>query len=173
MPTLQLAQQLKQFAEEILEISKGFWIAQSRTRGKEPLEITETEFLALDILRQSQPLTVGDIQRQIGVLNTNIQQAQQEGNLEAFTALQHISDTVFQLLEEMMPPEFRLVDRLANAEDDGQVRALLEQERERLDADFLSMVEQAVQDLGQEGHRQGAERLRYAAGQIKEMLGAG
>ncbi len=68
MPTLRLAQQLKQFAEEVLEVSKDFWVAQSQSKGKKQPEITETEFLALDILTRSGQLTVGDIQRQIGVL---------------------------------------------------------------------------------------------------------
>lgn len=67
MPTLQQDEQLKEFAEEIFELSKHIWAAQSRSKGQ--TEITETEFLALDILiKANRPLTVGDIQRQIGVL---------------------------------------------------------------------------------------------------------
>lgn len=68
MPTLRLAQQLKQFAEEVLEVSKDFWVAQSQSKSKKQPEITETEFLTLDILTRSGPQNVGDIQRQIGVL---------------------------------------------------------------------------------------------------------
>ena len=68
MPTLSQAQQLKEFAEEVFELSKDIWTTQSKSKGKDQAEITETEFLALDLLSQSQPLTVGDIQRKIGVL---------------------------------------------------------------------------------------------------------
>ena len=69
MPTLQQAQELKDFVEEIFSISKDFWVAQSRSRGRQEAEITETEFLTLDFLMRSEgPLTVGDIQRHIGVL---------------------------------------------------------------------------------------------------------
>lgn len=69
MPILQQAQQLKEFTEEIFEISKDIWAAQSRSRGRGQAEITETEFLALDILvKAEQTLSIGDIQRQIGVL---------------------------------------------------------------------------------------------------------
>jgi len=68
MPTLQQAEQLKRFAEEIFEVSKDFWAAQSRSKNRGQAEITETEFLALDILAWSdKQLTVGDIQKQIGV----------------------------------------------------------------------------------------------------------
>jgi DNA-binding MarR family transcriptional regulator len=69
MPTLTQAQQLKEFAEEIFEVAKDVWAMQSRAKGKSHAEITETEFLALDyLLKAEQPVTVGDIQRHIGVL---------------------------------------------------------------------------------------------------------
>lgn len=69
MPTLQQAQELKDFVEEIFAISQDFWSAQSRARGRHEAEITETEFLTLDFLLKNEgPLTVGDIQRHIGVL---------------------------------------------------------------------------------------------------------
>lgn len=70
MPTLQQAQELKDFVEEIFAISKDFWVARAAARGRNETEITETEFLTLDLLARSgeTPLTVGDIQRHIGVL---------------------------------------------------------------------------------------------------------
>jgi len=69
VPTLEQAQEVKDFVEEIFSISRDFWVAQSRARGRNETEITETEFLTLDLLAHSaEPLTVGDIQRHIGVL---------------------------------------------------------------------------------------------------------
>jgi DNA-binding MarR family transcriptional regulator len=69
MPTMQQAQELNDFVEEIFSLSKDFWVAQSRARGRHETEITETEFLTLDLLlRSEETLTVGDIQRKIGVL---------------------------------------------------------------------------------------------------------
>lgn len=69
MPTMQQAQELKDFVEEIFSLSKDFWVAQSQARGRHETEITETEFLTLDLLlRSEETLTVGDIQRKIGVL---------------------------------------------------------------------------------------------------------
>lgn len=69
MPTLQQAQELQEFVDELFSISQDFWIAQSRSRGRHTTEITETEFLTLDLLIHSEGiLTVGDIQRHIGVL---------------------------------------------------------------------------------------------------------
>ncbi len=69
MPTLQQAEQLRAFAEEVFSLSKEVWAQQSRSRGREPTEITETEFLTLDILNHAEEkLSVGDIQRRLGVL---------------------------------------------------------------------------------------------------------
>jgi DNA-binding MarR family transcriptional regulator len=69
MPEFQQAEQLQAFADEIFELSKESWLTQSRRKGKMHPEITETEFLALDILaKAARPKTVGEIQREIGVL---------------------------------------------------------------------------------------------------------
>ena len=68
MPTLEQAKILKEFVEEIFELSKDVWASQSRAKAKNQAEITETEFLTLDLLSKSQPLTVGRIQKHIGVL---------------------------------------------------------------------------------------------------------
>lgn len=69
MPNLQQAQQIQEFTNEVFELSKVSWAAQSRSHGKSQHELTETEFLALDILSKAgRSLTVGEIQREIGVL---------------------------------------------------------------------------------------------------------
>ena len=69
MSDFEQAEMLQEFAEEVFEISKEFWAVQNRSRGRHPLEISETEFLTLDVLaRGSELLTVGEIQREISVL---------------------------------------------------------------------------------------------------------
>ncbi|MBP7935126.1 MAG: MarR family transcriptional regulator [Phycisphaerae bacterium] len=69
MPEYQQAQQVQEFTNEIFEISKASWTAQNRRRGKTQHELTEAEFLALDILAKAgRSLNVGEIQREIGVL---------------------------------------------------------------------------------------------------------
>ena len=64
-----MGQTLQQYADEILDISKELWTVQASFKIKDHPELTETEFLALDILAKSpQPLSVGEIQKHIGVL---------------------------------------------------------------------------------------------------------
>jgi len=69
MPLIAQAQQLREFAEEIFEASRDIWAIQSRSKGRAQTEITQTEFPALDFLAKAEhSVTVGDIQRHIGVL---------------------------------------------------------------------------------------------------------
>jgi hypothetical protein len=107
-----------------------------------------------------------------GVLSTNILQAQREGRQEVVERLRNIGNVAVQLLNEFAPPEIKLVNQLASAENDEQVRQLLEAEREQLGQDLLRLVEQAAEDLKQGERHKEAERLRYATEQIKEMIGA-
>lgn len=107
-----------------------------------------------------------------GVLSTNMLQAQREGRQELVQRLRNIGNVAIQLLSEYAPPEIKLINRLALAENDEQVRQLLEAEREQLGQDLLRLVEQAVEDLEQSERHQEAERLRYATAQIKEMIAA-
>jgi hypothetical protein len=105
-----------------------------------------------------------------GVIATNIHQAEREGRQDVVEKLREIGDLAVQLISEFAPPEIRLINRLVSAENDDAVRQLLEDERESIDAGFLQIVEQAVQDLEQAGRQESAERLRKAAAYIPEMM---
>lgn len=105
----------------------------------------------------------------LGILSTNIQQAESEGRTDLVKQLRTIGDLAIQVLTAYAPPEIQLINRLASAENNEQVRKVLEDERDHLDQDFLQMVEQAALELEQSGRQENAARLRYAADQIKEM----
>jgi hypothetical protein len=107
------------------------------------------------------------------VLSSSMQQAERGGRQDMVQQLRRVGDAVIELLDEMVPPEIQLINRLVEAENDEQVRQVLEEERERLDDDFLKLVEHAVQDLEQGDRQQSAERLRYAADQIRQRLEIG
>jgi len=58
---------IDRMAQEIFELYQLIAIARSRQpTGTD--DLTETEFLALDVLSKEEPLTVGEIQRRIGVV---------------------------------------------------------------------------------------------------------
>jgi hypothetical protein len=108
----------------------------------------------------------------LGVLATNIQQAEEEGRSDLVRQLRAIGDMAVEVLSEFLPPEIQLINRLASAKDNEQVNQVLESERARLDPDFVQLVDRAVSDLEQTGRQETAERLQYAAERIREMLAA-
>lgn len=60
-------QTLDAMALEIFELYRLVAIARSR-RPAGPDELSETEFLTLDLLEKEQPLTIGEVQKRIGVV---------------------------------------------------------------------------------------------------------
>jgi hypothetical protein len=105
-----------------------------------------------------------------GVLSTNIREAESAGRQDVVQSLSKIGDMAIEVLNETAPPEVKLINRLASAENNEQVRQLLEKEREHLNQDFLGLVERALAGLRQGRRQDDFERLRYAAERIKEMI---
>ena len=58
---------LNKMAMEIFELYRLIAIARSR-HPSGPDDLSETEFLTLDLLTKEQPRTIGEVQKQIGVL---------------------------------------------------------------------------------------------------------
>lgn len=55
-------------AEEIFSLSTSGWQVRQRSKPQGPADLSETEYLALDLLAHRGTLTVGQIQRHVGVL---------------------------------------------------------------------------------------------------------
>lgn len=71
MRTPESRKQLEELAEEVFELSTLSSMARARGRGgdaAQDLHISETEFLTLDAIAKAGTVTVGEIQKAIGVL---------------------------------------------------------------------------------------------------------
>jgi DNA-binding MarR family transcriptional regulator len=71
VPTTADRKEIEAAAEEIFELTKLSWMARDRQhRHKGQIDLTESEFLALDALAKADPqaMRVGEIQKRIGVL---------------------------------------------------------------------------------------------------------
>lgn len=106
------------------------------------------------------------------VLNANVRQAEAEGRKDLVKALRGVGDIVLEVLNEAAPPEIKLMGKLADAESNEQVNQLLRAERDYLSAEFLEFIESAVEEMEHLKRPANAERLRYAAQQIKELIAA-
>ena len=63
---------MKEMADELLQMQTLAAATRSRSRKKGAADLTETEFLTLDLLTKSKTMTVGEIQKQIGILPAQI-----------------------------------------------------------------------------------------------------
>ncbi len=61
-------EQIQQMAEEIFELTKLSWISGASDGAKDEYDLSESEFLTLDLLTKREPMNVGELQRSIGVL---------------------------------------------------------------------------------------------------------
>jgi DNA-binding MarR family transcriptional regulator len=55
-------------AEEVFELTKAGWLLRTRRRRTGAFDLTETEFLALDLVASKESMTVGQLRKHIGVL---------------------------------------------------------------------------------------------------------
>lgn len=62
------AEEIERQAEQVFELSTMGWAARDHVKRKGQFDLSESEFLTLDLLAKRQPLSVGEIQRSIGVL---------------------------------------------------------------------------------------------------------
>ena len=60
--------QLEALAEEVFELNKLSWTARAQVRRRSESFVSEYEFLALDVLIKQGPMTVGELQKHVGVM---------------------------------------------------------------------------------------------------------
>lgn len=68
MPTQPPSEEIRQMAEEIFEITKLSWLGSLTRKSEDEYDLSESEFLTIDILTKTDSMTVGELQRSIGVL---------------------------------------------------------------------------------------------------------
>jgi len=62
------AASIEAMADQIMALTRLTWASRLKLRKARADELTNTEFLALDFLERDAPLTVGQLQRRIGIL---------------------------------------------------------------------------------------------------------
>lgn len=60
--------QLEELADEIFGLTKLISVLRARSPSAGPEDLSESEFVTLDMLSQHKTLTVGEIQKEIGIL---------------------------------------------------------------------------------------------------------
>ena len=99
------------------------------------------------------------------VLRTELEEAQKNGNEQAFKALQKVAQVLARVSEENMPPEVVLVRRLLIATTPEETQHLLTENQALLGPQFFQLMDNLVQSSQQEGNEQAVQQLT----QIKAM----
>jgi hypothetical protein len=107
----------------------------------------------------------------LGVLGTNIQMAEQSGRTEEAEKLQRIGEMLTGIILESQPPEIQLINRLLAAEYPDGTQALLEENRPRIDAGFLDIMQLVGEDLSRNGREEAAQQLARIREQASTMVG--
>lgn len=107
----------------------------------------------------------------LNLLSQAIEHSQAEGMTEQLKEYQRIWELVIALLREQMPPELLLLNEIARAEDRETVRQILEKNRQLVTPALADVLEQASQQLLEEGKQQTAEQLKMAAEVAREVAG--
>lgn len=104
------------------------------------------------------------------VLASALDEAEQVGPPERAAKLHQVSDILLQLVQESQPAEIQLINRLLAADYPNGTRALLEQNRDRLDGEFLELMRAIEEDVRQDGRTELSRRLAEIQRQVAELI---
>lgn len=125
----------------------------------EPEQLARQRFVELD-------------QAFLSVLASNLDEAEAEGDDETVEALESIWDLTLGLMEEALPPELRLFNRVLQAEDEEAVADLLAENRDLINERLVQLVEGSEAEARQEENLNVADRLALALEKMKELAPA-
>ena len=104
------------------------------------------------------------------VLGANLEDARSSGDSEATRALEAIWGLILQLIEETLPPEIQLFNRLLVAEADAQIEQLLQDNRDLVTERLVQFMEETQARMRNEGEEKNAERLAQVLEKVRGMV---
>lgn len=103
----------------------------------------------------------------LSLLVANIQQAQKNNSKGAMRRLQAVYDATMEMLQEGLPPELQLINRLLGvATDKAALSAMLEENRQALTPAFVEAMRAMEVEMRQTGRGELADRVKSVRGQV-------
>jgi len=165
------AQRLRELRERLLALTQELdrkteaALARSSEVLQAILECEDREAAVRDHLAEIDDLL-------LALLSANIRQAEAGGQVERAGEMRGVWEAIVGVLEEAMPPQIRLINRLLNAEREQERRALMEEQDGLITPEFLELMEAMAADLAERGQPEAAERLRSAQAEVSAFLEA-
>ena len=95
----------------------------------------------------------------LNALALNLQAAEQAGRSEEAEQLRKIGDILIKLIQESQPSELQLINALLTAEYPEGTQAVLEENRQQVNAQLLEIMKLVQDDLSQSGQEDAAQHL--------------
>jgi hypothetical protein len=145
--------------------------AEMRQATEETAQFLE-EILKNDDLEQAVRANLDQIDDLfLSVLAAELQTAERSGQSERVEKLRRTADILMKLIEEGQPPEIQLINQLLAAEYPGGTQALLEENRQAIDGEFLELMQLVGQDLSQKGREELSQKLAQIHEQASTRIG--
>jgi len=96
----------------------------------------------------------------LAVLASNIEQAQEKNAEFAVKRLRSVYDIAVGILQEQLPPDLRLLNQLVSIQDEGEVRRMLQANRELLSKEFVESLRGLEERFRGEKNDQLAGRIK-------------
>ena len=160
---------LEELREEVLQIRR-----EMREQARQVVESRAA--LIRDLLKSEKPellarRRLADLDELFfSVLATEIEQAQRAGETEAVSRLQEIWQLTMGLIQEQVPPELMLLTRVLEAQNEEEVRKILEANQGLVGEPFLQLLEQVGQQLKEQGNEEAAQRAAAALSIARTMV---
>jgi len=97
--------------------------------------------------------------------------AERSGRSEEAERLRHLGDVLLELIRESQPPQIRFINELLGAKYPDGTQALLEENRQQIDAQLLEIMRLLAEDLMKTGRGEVAQRLAEIREQAATMVG--
>ena len=97
----------------------------------------------------------------MAVLSANIEQAEQNGDLNASARLKQIYQAVVSVLQDSMPPALRFVNDLLSTESDEQAHAMLVERVGGFGDDLLETMDAVASMLAEQGEVELVQRIAF------------
>lgn len=106
----------------------------------------------------------------LAFLAANIQQAERSKATAAARRLRAVYEAALKLMQENLPPELELLNRLLTAQDDATMRQLVREHRELVTRDFVERMKPLEQEMREAGQKELADRIKTLRGQLALMV---
>ncbi|MEA3374723.1 MAG: CpXC domain-containing protein [Chloroflexota bacterium] len=106
----------------------------------------------------------------LNVLGANLQQAHKREDEDTLEALREVWGVVMGLMEEAMPPELRLINRLMAAEEEDHIERLLEESKDLVTERMVQFIEETEAKAREEGDLETAEQMALVSEKMSTIL---